>query len=82
MYEQQTYSSEPNLGAELDISIYYRTEDGPSFKDGFFAAFQYGVLFPLNGLRFLEVNGIREPEAEGLDIAVAQTWRLILGIQY
>ena len=54
MYEQQTYSSEPNLGAELDISVYYRTENGPQFTDGFFVSGQFGVLFPLNGLRYLE----------------------------
>ncbi len=82
MYQQQTYSSQPNLGAEIDLSLYYRTEDGPSFKDGFFAAFQYGVLFPLAGLKFLEVDGIREPGTEGLNVGVAQVWRLILGIEF
>ena len=82
MYEQQAYSSQPNLGAEIDLSIYYRTEDGPSFKDGFYAAAQFGILFPLNGLRYLEVDGIREPGTEGLDISRAMTLRLILGIQF
>ncbi len=82
MYQQQTYSSQPNLGAEIDLSLYYRTENGPSFKDGFFAAFQYGVLFPLAGLKFLEVDGIREPGTEGLNVGVAQVWRLILGIEF
>ena len=82
MYEQQTYSSEPNLGVELDFSIYYRTEAGPQFTDGFFVAAQFGVLFPLEGLRFLEVNGVREPGTEGLNIRRALTLRLILGIQY
>ena len=82
MYEQQTYASEPNLGAELDVAIYYRTENGPKFTDGFFAsAFQFGILFPLNGLKYLEVNGIREPGTEGLGITRAMTLRLILGIQ-
>jgi uncharacterized protein (TIGR04551 family) len=82
MYQQQAYASEPNLGAEIDLSIYYRTEDGPSFKDGFYAAAQFGVLFPLNGLKYLEVDGIREPGTEGLGISRALTMRLILGIQY
>ncbi|MGB5809188.1 MAG: hypothetical protein WBG86_01585, partial [Polyangiales bacterium] len=72
----------PNLGAELDLSLYYRTENGPNFKDGFFAAFQYGVLFPLAGLRYLEVNDVREPGTEDLRIRNAQTWRLILGIEF
>jgi uncharacterized protein (TIGR04551 family) len=82
MYEQQTYSSEPNLGAELDLSVYYRTENGPQFTDGFFVAGQFGVLFPLNGLKFLEVNDIQEPGTEGIGIRRALTMRLIMGIQY
>ncbi|MBT8470586.1 MAG: TIGR04551 family protein [Deltaproteobacteria bacterium] len=82
MYQQQTYSSEPNLGAEIDIAIYYRTEDGPKFTDGFFAAAEFGILFPLNGLRYLEVDGVREPGTEGLDISRALTLRLILGIEF
>jgi len=82
MFEQQTYASEPNLGAELDIAIYYRTEDGPKFTDGFFASAQFGILFPLNGLKYLEVNGIREPGTEGLGVTRAMTLRLILGIQF
>ncbi len=83
IFEQQTYSSEPNLGAEIDVSIYYRTESGPSFTDGFFAAFQFGVLFPLNGLRYLEVEGVREPlptDVSGLRRAIAL--RLLLGISF
>jgi len=82
MYQQQTYSSQANLGAEIDISVYYRTENGPQFTDGFFVAGQFGVLFPLNGLQFLEVNGIREPGTEGLEIRRALALRLILGIQF
>jgi len=82
MYQQQTYSSQPNLGAEIDLAIYYRTEDGPKFTDGFFASFQFGILFPLNGLAYLEVDGIREPGTEGLGISRAMTLRLILGIEF
>jgi uncharacterized protein (TIGR04551 family) len=82
LYEQQTYSSEPNLGAELDVSIYYRTENGPQFTDGFFTAFQFGVLFPLKGLKYLTVDGIPEPGTEGLGTRNALNMRLILGIQF
>lgn len=82
MYQQQTYSSEPNLGVELDLSMYYRTENGPKFTDGFFTSFQFGVLFPLAGLKYLNVNGINEPGTEGLGIKRALTMRLILGIQF
>ena len=81
MYEQQTYSSNPNLGAELDVSVYYRTENGPQFTDGFFVAGQFGVLFPLNGLDYLTVDGVQEPDAQG-SLRRALTMRLIMGIQY
>ena len=43
---------------------------------------QFGVLFPLDGLRFLEVNGIREPGTEGIGVSRAIALRLILGIQF
>jgi uncharacterized protein (TIGR04551 family) len=81
MYEQQTYSSEPNLGAEIDISVYYRTENGPQFTDGFFVAGQFGVLFPLNGLKYLQFNDIQEIEGVG-GIRRALTMRLVMGIQF
>ncbi|MEM6959821.1 MAG: TIGR04551 family protein, partial [Myxococcota bacterium] len=35
--EVQTYGSDPNLGLELDFSLYYRSEDGPEIFDGFYA---------------------------------------------
>ncbi|MGB8329688.1 MAG: TIGR04551 family protein [Polyangiales bacterium] len=82
MYQQQTYSSEPNLGAEIDIGIYYRTEDGPKFTDGFYAATQFGILFPLAGLNYLEVDGVSQPGTEGLGISRAMNLRLILGIEF
>jgi len=83
MYQQQTYSSEPNLGAEIDVSIYYRTEDGPRFTDGFFAATQFGVLFPLAGLKYLQVDGVSEPgTADALSIRRAMNMRLVLGIEF
>ena len=82
MYQQQSYSSEPNLGAEIDISVYYRTENGPQFTDGFFVAGQFGVLFPLNGLRYLEVDGLTEPGAGTASIRRALTMRLVMGIQF
>jgi hypothetical protein len=81
MYQQQSYSSQPNLGAELDISVYYRTENGPKVTDGFFVAGQFGILFPLNGLRYLEVDGVTEPGAMG-NIRRALTMRLVMGIEF
>ena len=45
-----------DLGVELDLQIYYQAKDGSLNDDatkngGFFAMIQYGVFFPLGGLR-------------------------------
>ena len=72
--EVQTYGSDPNLGVELDLALYYRSEDGPEILDGFYASFQYGVLFPLDGLG--------TPDAGNDNLSRAQSIRLILGVQY
>ncbi len=72
--EVQTYGSNPNLGVELDGSIYYRTEDGPEFWDGFYATFQYGILFPLGGLDQLGDAAV--------NLHRAQTMRLVMGVQF
>ncbi len=71
--EVQTYGAEPNLGLELNGSIYYRTEDGPEFWDGFYAMFQYGILFPLAGLNDVD---------QDLNLDKAQTLRLVMGVQF
>ncbi|MBC7173660.1 MAG: hypothetical protein H5U40_14565 [Polyangiaceae bacterium] len=71
--EVQTYGSDPNLGLELNGSVYYRSEDGPEFWDGFYAQFQYGILFPLAGL-----NNV----SESFNLDRAQTLRLLMGIQF
>jgi uncharacterized protein (TIGR04551 family) len=76
--EVQTYGSDPNLGMELNFSLYYRSEDGPDLLDGFYASFQYGVLFPFAGLGYVDGDG----RAEAIDIGNAQALRLILGVQY
>ncbi|MFK8002063.1 MAG: TIGR04551 family protein [Polyangiales bacterium] len=74
--EVQTYGSNPNLGFEIDLSLYYRSEDGPEIFDGFYGMFQYGVLFPLAGL------GYSPSVANAPDISTAQSLRLVLGVQY
>ena len=76
--EVQTYGADPNLGIELNFSLYYRSEDGPDLLDGFYASFQYGVLFPLAGLGYVEGDG----RADEFDVGNAQALRLILGVQY
>ncbi|MEO0323713.1 MAG: TIGR04551 family protein [Myxococcota bacterium] len=77
MREGQTYSAfeggddlQQNLGVELDFSLYYRSEDGPLTTDGFYAQFNYGLLFPLAGLELPNGGGIGR----------AQTLRLLMGV--
>ncbi|MCB9603480.1 MAG: TIGR04551 family protein [Polyangiales bacterium] len=74
--EVQTYGSDPNLGLELDLSLYYRSEDGPETFDGFYAQFHYAVLFPFDGLG--DPAGALDP----VDLKNAQILRLILGVQF
>jgi len=86
--ETQAYGADPNLGFELDGSVYYRSEDGPGPTDGFYAQFQYGLLFPLAGLGYAsysrDPNVAQNPQITGGNPSLrkAQTLRLILGVQY
>lgn len=85
-FAAQTYGSDNNLGLELNLAAYYRSEDGPGFLDGFYASFQYGVLFPFQGLGYLTENGVPEvptgSPAQNPDLTNAQHLRVILGVQY
>lgn len=69
----QTWGNNENLGVELDVSLYFRSEDGPALDDGFFAMAQYGVLFPMQGLGYAY---------EDTSLDAAQTLRLMLGVQF
>jgi uncharacterized protein (TIGR04551 family) len=69
----QTWGNDADLGIEIDVSVYFRTEDGPDFDDGYHAMLQYGVLFPMRGLGYLH---------EDTDLDTAQTLRLLLGVVY
>jgi len=72
----QTWGNADDLGVEIDVSLYYRSEDGPDLLDGFYAQAQWGIFFPLEGLGWLP--GINED----IGLGNAQTFRLILGVQY
>ena len=48
----QTWGQTANLGLELDLSLYYRSEDGPDPMDGFYGLVQWGMLFPFQGLNY------------------------------
>jgi uncharacterized protein (TIGR04551 family) len=49
---KQTYGQSANLGLEMDLSLYYRSEDGPDPMDGFYGMVQWGILFPFQGLDY------------------------------
>ena len=74
---KQTYSqSSANLGLELDVSLYYRSEDGPDVLDGFYGLVQWGVLFPFAGLDY-------DPDLAGAPSKKnAMIFRGVAGIQF
>ncbi|MCB9667653.1 MAG: TIGR04551 family protein [Myxococcales bacterium] len=74
----QTWGNDPDLGVELNASVYYRSEDGPEVLDGFYAMAQYALLFPMGGLGYLP--GQFPSGAPGLDNAFAL--RLLLGVVF
>jgi uncharacterized protein (TIGR04551 family) len=72
----QTWGDSSNLGLELDISLYYRSEDGPDIMDGFYGMVQWGVLFPFRGLQGLDADGDR------LDNMNAMMFRGVAGVSF
>ncbi|MDD9937238.1 MAG: TIGR04551 family protein, partial [Myxococcales bacterium] len=69
----QTWGNSENLGIELNVSLYFQTEDGPDLSDGFHSLLQYGVLFPMRGLSYVH---------EDSDLDTAQNLRLLLGVKF
>jgi uncharacterized protein (TIGR04551 family) len=69
----QTWGNDPNLGVEIDAQVYWRSADGPNQQDGYHAALQYGVLFPMKGLAYA---------GQSASLINAQTLRLVLGVVY
>ena len=69
----QTWGNDPNLGLELNAQIYWRSDDGPDVDDGYHAALQYGVLFPMRGLGYYYKDA---------KLDTAQTLRLVLGVVF
>jgi uncharacterized protein (TIGR04551 family) len=67
--ESSPSGASPELGLELNAGASYTTEDG------FIAGVNYGILFPLAGMR--------QPNAqEGTELSNAQTVRGFLGIRF
>jgi uncharacterized protein (TIGR04551 family) len=73
----QTWGNDANLGVEINASLYYRSEDGPELLDGFYGLLQWGYLFPMGGLGYLDGTTGDPPDLEN-----AQILRLLLGVQY
>ncbi len=72
----QTWGNSADLGVEIDVAAYYRSEDGPDLLDGFTISLQYGILFPFQGLGY-PPNDTRTGANQN-----AQTLRLNLGVTY
>lgn len=72
----QTWGNADDLGVEIDVSVYYRSEDGPGLLDGFYAQAQWGIFFPLDGLGYLPGT------VDAPSLGNAQTFRLLLGVMY
>jgi hypothetical protein len=75
----QTWGNDADLGLEIDVSLYFRTDDGPDLDDGFNAKLQYGVLFPMAGLNLLDADPTMPKPG---DLHTAQTLRLLLGVVF
>jgi uncharacterized protein (TIGR04551 family) len=75
---RQAWGNDPNLGVEINASLYYRSEDGPELMDGFHAMLMYGILFPLDGLGYRTGDRLHTNDS----LTNAQIVRLVLGIQY
>ncbi|MBI2897706.1 MAG: TIGR04551 family protein [Deltaproteobacteria bacterium] len=76
MWPVQTRGNHADLGVEIDAQLYYRSEDGVSLVDGFYAGIQYGILIPLAGM------GTQDNESPSVDLASAQTLQAILAAVY
>jgi uncharacterized protein (TIGR04551 family) len=81
--ETQTYGSDPNLGVELDVSIYYGDERGSASADGFYGMLQYGILFPMDGLGYPEFDGRTVDTVSGsTELSTAWTLRMLMGVRF
>jgi uncharacterized protein (TIGR04551 family) len=83
----QTPGHQRDLGIELDGSVYYQSKDGSlnsrdDLTGGFFAQMQYGVVFPLGGLSYLQQQRDDNSSGESLKLKPAQMVRMFLGVAF
>ena len=74
------WRDDPDLGVEINRSLYWRSEDGPELIDGFHAMVQWGILFPMQGLGYTSDD---EASAENFDdLEIPNALRVMLGIVF
>jgi uncharacterized protein (TIGR04551 family) len=86
----QTPGHHRDLGIELDGTVYYQSKDGvqndrEGLTGGFYSMLQYGVLFPLSGLGYLEDQEVPIPDGgdeKSIKLKPAQTVRAFLGVAF
>jgi uncharacterized protein (TIGR04551 family) len=81
---KQTWGHDPDLGVEINVSVYWRSEDGPEIWDGFHAMLQWGILVPLQGLGYTSQYK-KDNQVELVtykDLEIANALRLVLGIVF
>jgi uncharacterized protein (TIGR04551 family) len=81
-----------DLGVELNFKLYFQAADGvlnddPEEMGGFYTSLEYGVLFPLDGLGYLDGQvedyaAYQTAGDEALDTETAQTVRWYLGVLF
>ena len=82
----QAPGNQPDLGVEIDTSLFYQAIGGTYDAEGkpttgFYGQLDYAVLFPLGGLGYLpkEADALGEEDST---LAVAQMLRLYLGVLF
>ncbi|MCC6524773.1 MAG: TIGR04551 family protein [Polyangiaceae bacterium] len=86
----QTPGHARDLGVEIDLKAFYQAKDGvmnddPDKMGGFFTQVDFGVLFPLDGLGFLQAQKddyAQYDPTNPLDTKIALMARWFLGILY
>ncbi|MCB9584151.1 MAG: TIGR04551 family protein [Polyangiaceae bacterium] len=87
----QTPGHARDLGVELDLKLYFQSKDGalnddPDKMGGFYTMLEWGVLFPLAGLGYqeLEADTLRDSlqNSGAADTSTAQALRWYMGIMF
>jgi uncharacterized protein (TIGR04551 family) len=82
----QSPGHQRDLGVEFDLSLYYQSKDGslnddPNKMGGFYTMLQYGVLFPLGGLGYMQSEQ-NNAGSVTLETSAAHTIRWYVGVLF